>query len=202
MIVKGARVVWLMSCYQLINNSFPEPIIWATPVHVLSCSNIWSQWANIVPVFIDRQYHLSTYFFFPAQTDGIMKSIVANGSRSKGSNTHHDVIKWETSSASLALCEGNPPVTDGLPSQRPVTQSFGVFFDLRLNKSLAKQSRHRWFETSSRSLWRHCNATGIFLSIASFLLLFFPDPTIATVSLKYMCGDGPYTGRRMPYGAS
>ena len=38
-----------------------------------------------------------------------------------------DVIKWKLS-AFLALCEGNPPVTGGFPSQRPVTQSFNVFF--------------------------------------------------------------------------
>ena len=38
----------------------------------------------------------------------------------------------ETFSALLALCEGNPPATVGFPSQRPVTQSFGVFFDVRL----------------------------------------------------------------------
>ena len=29
--------------------------------------------------------------------------------------------------------------------------------DLHLNKQLSKQSRRRWFDTSSRSLWRHCN---------------------------------------------
>ena len=34
-----------------------------------------------------------------------------------------------------------------IPSQRPVTRSFDVFFDLRLNKCSSKQSRHRWFET-------------------------------------------------------
>ena len=45
-----------------------------------------------------------------------------------------------------------------IPSQRPVTRSFGVFFDLRLNKRLSKQQRCWWFETPSRSLWRHCNA--------------------------------------------
>ena len=45
------------------------------------------------------------------------------------------------------------------PSQRPVTRSFGGFFDLRLNKRLSKQSRRRWFETLSRSLWCHCNVT-------------------------------------------
>ena len=43
------------------------------------------------------------------------------------------------------------------PSQRPVTRSFDVFFDLRLNKRLCKQSRRRGFETPSRSLWLHCN---------------------------------------------
>ena len=32
-----------------------------------------------------------------------------------------------------------------------------LFFYLRLNKRLSKQSRSRWFETPSRSLWRHCN---------------------------------------------
>ena len=52
---------------------------------------------------------------------------------------------------------GNSQVTGEFPSHRPVTRSFGAFFDLRLNKRLSKQSRHRWFETPSRSLLRHCN---------------------------------------------
>ena len=43
------------------------------------------------------------------------------------------------------------------PTQRPVTQSFGVFFDLCLNKRLSKQPRGWWFETPSWSLWRQCN---------------------------------------------
>ena len=43
------------------------------------------------------------------------------------------------------------------PSQRPVTRIFDVFFDLRLNKRLSKQPWGWWFETPSRSLWRHCN---------------------------------------------
>ena len=40
----------------------------------------------------------------------------------------------------LAICAGNLPVPDEFPTQRPVTRSFGVFFDLRLNKLLSKQS--------------------------------------------------------------
>ena len=63
----------------------------------------------------------------------------------------------ETFFVSLALCEGNPLATSGFPSYRPVTRSFDLFFDLYLNKRLSKQSRHRWFEMSSRSLWCYCN---------------------------------------------
>ena len=62
--------------------------------------------------------------------------------------------QMETFSESLALCEGIPSVTGGLSTQRSMTSRFGVFFDLRLNKRLRKQSR---FETPLRSLWRHCN---------------------------------------------
>ena len=50
---------------------------------------------------------------------------------------------------------GEPPLTGGFPSQRPVTRSFDVLFDLRLNKRLSKQSGRRWFETPSYPLWRH-----------------------------------------------
>ena len=38
----------------------------------------------------------------------------------------------EAFSALLALCSGNSPVSGEFPSQRPVTRSFNVFFDLRL----------------------------------------------------------------------
>ena len=48
-----------------------------------------------------------------------------------------------------------------IPPQRTVTRGFDVFFDLRLNKRLSKQSWGWWFETPSRSLWRHCNAMAI-----------------------------------------
>ena len=66
--------------------------------------------------------------------------------------------EMETFSALLALCARNSPDTGEFPAQRPVTRSFDAFFDLRLNKRLGKQSRRRWFEMPSRSLWRHCNA--------------------------------------------
>ena len=69
--------------------------------------------------------------------------------------------QMKTFSALLALCVGNSPVTGEFPSQRPVTRGFGVFFDLRLNKWLCKQSWGWWFVTPSRPLWRHCDVIGL-----------------------------------------
>ena len=43
----------------------------------------------------------------------------------------------ETFSALLAICEGNSPVPGKFPAQM---RSFDIFFDLRLNKRLSKQS--------------------------------------------------------------
>ena len=63
----------------------------------------------------------------------------------------------EAFSALLAICEGNSPVTGEFPSQTPVTRSYVVFFDLRLNARWSKQSWACWFETPSRQLWRHYN---------------------------------------------
>ena len=51
--------------------------------------------------------------------------------------------------------------TFGFPLQMPVMRSFDIFFDLRLNKRLSKQWKCRWFETPSRSLWRHCNVRNV-----------------------------------------
>ena len=48
-----------------------------------------------------------------------------------------------------------------MASQRPVTRSFDVFFDLRLNKRLSEQSWGWWFETPSCPLWRHVHGIRI-----------------------------------------
>ena len=65
--------------------------------------------------------------------------------------------QMETFSALLAICAGNSPVPGEFSAQRPVTWSFDVFFDLRLNKRLSKHSWGRWFETLPRPLWCHSN---------------------------------------------
>ena len=68
---------------------------------------------------------------------------------SSGHTSHHSSWwrhRMETFSALLAICAGNSPVTGEFPAQRPVTRSFDVFFDLRLNKRLRKQSRRWWWD--------------------------------------------------------
>ena len=86
-----------------------------------------------------------------------------NGRDSVSNHQPHFCLPWwrhqmETFSVLLAICAGNSPVTGEFPAQRPVVLSFDVFFDLGMNKQLSKQSLDWWFETPSRSLWRHCNA--------------------------------------------
>ena len=68
---------------------------------------------------------------------------------------HDDVIKWKHFPRYWSFVRGIHR------SQRPVTQSFDVFFDLHLNKRLSNQSKRRWFETPSHPLWPHCNAMTI-----------------------------------------
>ena len=55
----------------------------------------------------------------------------------------------ETFSALLTICAGNSPIPGEFPTQRPVTRSFNVFFDLRPNKRLSKLWWGWWFETPS-----------------------------------------------------
>ena len=44
-----------------------------------------------------------------------------------------------------------------IPRTKASAAELWCFFYHRLNKRLGKQSWVGWFETSSRSLWRHCN---------------------------------------------
>ena len=62
---------------------------------------------------------------------------------------HDDVIKWKHFPRYWPFVRGI--------HRPPVTRSFDVDFDLRVNKWLSKQSWGWWFETRSRPLWRHYN---------------------------------------------
>ena len=77
----------------------------------------------------------------------------------------------ETYSALLAIYAGNSPVTGEFPTQRPVTRSFDVFYDLRLvlngwvnNRQAGDLRRHHghydvivvwlWSEHDCINAWR------------------------------------------------
>ena len=70
---------------------------------------------------------------------------------------HDDVIKWKTFPRYWPFVWGihRSPVNSLHKGQW--RGGLGVFFDLRLNKRLSKQSWGWRLETLSRSLWRHCN---------------------------------------------
>ena len=74
---------------------------------------------------------------------------------------HDDVIKWKHSPHHWPLREEFPGHRWILLTE-PVTRSFDVFFHPRLNKRLIKQSWGWWFETPSRSLWRHCDGRKVY----------------------------------------
>ena len=101
----------------------------------------------------------------------------------------------ETFSALLAFCVGNSLVTGEFPAQRPVTRSFDVFFDLRLNKHFSKESSDWWFEMPSHSLWLHCNVKSLtVLSSSRQLFLCFQQLRSSqwnylniTTSMKVLC---------------
>ena len=83
-----------------------------------------------------------------------------------------------------------------ISGKRPVTRSFNVLVDLRLNKRLSKQSRGWWFETLSHPLWRHCNGinndnTGAIFMRGIFNYLFFSVPWI---DMKYLSITPNYRG--------
>ena len=65
-----------------------------------------------------------------------------------------DVIKWKHFPRYWPFVWG---IHRWPAAQRPVTRSFGAFFDLSLNKWLSKQSWGWWSVTPSCTLWRHCN---------------------------------------------
>ena len=93
--------------------------------------------------------------------------------------------QMEEFSASLALCAGNSPVTDEFSSQRPVTRSFDVFFDLPLNKRLSKHSWGWWFEAPSRSLCRHRCKVGCLFWILLEGILRDAESSLYSLRSKY-----------------
>ena len=114
--------------------------------------------------------------------------------------------QMETFSSLLAICAGNSPVPGEFPAQRPVTRSFDVFFDLRLNKPLSKQSWGWWFETLSSPLWRHSNDRSRFRvmqdgihRVELFFDITVPSMHINRLACVRIISSGQWSGYIMDY---
>ena len=147
-------IVWFIRCRDHYGYGFDQ---WEKALHSNAISHWWSPYTELSLRFVINHggYHVKYDKFFSISNQTV-------------SHTHHSIAstidtlpetrcrhQMETFSALLTICVGNPSVTGGFPSQRPVTRSFDVSFELCLNKWLSKQWRRRWFKTPSRLLWRH-----------------------------------------------
>ena len=117
-------------------------------------------WVSKCIILLWRENNIYIYLFL-----SYYSSILARGNGFKITRErqgyglltgHDDVIKWKHFPRNWPFVRGIDRSGE-FPTQRPVTRSFDVFFDLRLNKRLSKQSWGWWIETPSWSLWRQCN---------------------------------------------
>ena len=110
-------------------------------------------------------------------------------------NLYDDVIKWKHFLRYWPFVRGihRSPVNS---PQRPVTRSFGVFFDLRQNKRLSTQSRRELFETPLRPLWHHCNGIQFPCDWLSHRGWLYTDWLNSWVALYVSSGGGPSQGAR------
>ena len=136
-------VTWLsffIHCHCHSNFWHLEHILWYYPRQHPIINNIMGccpRWMS--QIRIDDESKLACYCLVPLGNRGRLNIKVSSYTWWRH--------QMETFSALLALCVGNSPVTGEFLSQRPVTRSCDVFFDLRLNKRLRKQSRRWWFKT-------------------------------------------------------
>ena len=146
---------------------------WYIQQYVLSVAGAINRYID-PPMCISVTYHFRLWFSHELCNDASLEVAIHNMMTTSIGNI----------SALLALCAGNSPVTGEFPSQRPVRRSFDVFFDLRLNQRLSKQTQGWWFETPSYLLWRHCNGCFRFGCVTFTSIRWFPaDPTNKTDSI-------------------
>ena len=104
-------------------------------------------------------------FRFSLQRNSIVDlwSFAIRYSQYTATSSNGQMVSWsktwwrhqmERFSALLAFCVGNLPVTNEFPKHRPVTRSW-CFLWSAPKPTVDKQWGRRWFETPSRSLWRH-----------------------------------------------
>ena len=130
--------VWTFIIYALSTFGNCVFLKGCTQKYILPCTS------NVKRTMWDIGIQLTTYITVVSQNCDVPNSISFSWWR----------YQTESVSALLDLCEGNPPVTGGFPSQSASNTGFDVFFDICLNKRLNKQTSRWWFETPGCSLWR------------------------------------------------
>ena len=128
-------------------------LVWSDSAPTISISYCKK---DVTPLLTHRSYIFLTLTILPPEK-GDKHSLLM--SQCCVRCTHTFCLIMMTSSNGLIfrvtghLCEKSP-VPGEFPTQRPVTRSSDVFFDLRLNKWLNKQqSWGWWFDTLSFPLW-------------------------------------------------
>ena len=97
----------------------------------------------------------------------------------------------ETFPALLAICAGNSPATGEFHAQRPVTQSFDVFFDLHLNKRLSKNGeagdlrRHRANYDVNVMFWHVLIFNGCLIAAAGWSVNLEMEYSNFSIETKY-----------------
>ena len=163
----------MRNTYLTASPTFP----WQRALHKLgSVAVVWSKsfeilrWilrynANCVhyhtPEFIDSRFSKS-----PCHTYMSFKYSYVTNIRSASWCCDDDVIKWKHFPRYWPFVRGIDRSPVGSPHKRPVARSFDVIYDLHLKKRLSDQSRRRWFEKPSHSLWRHCNHPEVSMQIS------------------------------------
>ena len=117
--------------------------LWWNPLRKASDAELW-----IVPVGVIRYWKM--WVNVPQQSDtsdDITTTTTTTEHYKAGCKWFVFLYSIMASSNGNFFCVtgplwGNPPVTGGFPSQRPVTRSFDVFFYLRLNKRFSNNRTH------------------------------------------------------------
>ena len=159
-----------------------RPFLWALIAWVKIVRNIERHGFGYASPKILRRY-------FPEGRDGrwfcghFFEHCRVQYSADKDDNPSHDcVIKWKHFPRNWPFVRGihRSPVNSAY--KWSVTWSYGVFFDLHLNKWLSRHRRRRWFETPSRSLW-HQNLTN------QIMIIKHQNPRLVkNHSTKYLSG--------------
>ena len=106
---------------------------------------------------------------------------------------HDDVIKWKHVPRHWLFLRGIHRWLRGIHRSSvdsPHTNQWRGALMFSLNKRLSKQSRRRWFETPSRSLWRHCNVVPSSDPVIRAAVRYFGVQCVTPVQQFWMGGGG------------